>query len=725
VQQAVNSQLSYEGRKEAAAWLAKHIQSAPAAVRLCLEDVVTSLTAASQGSQKQFNIHWRQLGRALGLIASSERRPSGNPLSAFKVSGASQSKNERERLEQQRQQVNALMQRYDDLRNKQQNKLTKLSTILAKMAANPETGSMQEIDIDTPLEDIELSEQAKAASAKHAQDFVGRLELGEGRDPALQPATEALMNASVVSTAQDKVSLDVDLPEGVGEEDVVKTLTETRVRYDFSVAVTRVELDVEKKVIVAKDGSRRVLSASTSEFGPPRYAVTWSALATLAIMIGQFAMPLNRLATMLTTSMKRYTAGSLSRMAHYVAERFVPIYLELADQVADSENLGGDDTSCRVVEISSYFSKLPKQGKAPPPPWAGYRTVADAEKSHAICLGLNQEIRKHRQEGERDAKSTLLVEPSLCLLIGRELDFESARRDGKGGKQSLNTTVVTGRSAAADPRSLIVFYRSHLGSLGNLLELLLRKRKPSARKLTVQVDLSTTNLVTDPALTSRFDIELFGCTSHARRPFALYEDQDRLYAPYMLTLFKGLAIHEHLLDRQGRNCENVLAVREQDSRPLWQEIKKYAETLTNRWSKDSPLGAAARYIVKHFEKLTAYLRNPRLEATNNLRERLLRTEKLIEKSSMFRRTIEGRVVLDILRTILQTAVAAGAPAHEYLVDVMRADPADIAKNPERYTPLAWVKRQPTKESKSEPAPEQTPSLDPAPKSRVTQSRVSA
>ena len=114
--------------------------------------------------------------------------------------------------------------------------------------------------------------------------------------------------------------------------------------------------------------------------------------------------------------------------------------------------------------------------------------------------------------------------------------------------------------------------------------------------------------------------------------------------------------------------------------------------MAERWTKATPLGTAARYILKHYERLTAYLDNPRLEATNNLRERLLRTEKLIEKSSMFRKSIEGRAVLDILRTILQTAVAAGVPPHEYLVDVLKASPADIEAHPERYTPAAWAKR---------------------------------
>ena len=65
-------------------------------------------------------------------------------------------------------------------------------------------------------------------------------------------------------------------------------------------------------------------------------------------------------------------------------------------------------------------------------------------------------------------------------------------------------------------------------------------------------------------------------------------------------------------------------------------------------------------------------------------------EKLIEGSSMFRRSLEGRFVLDIVRTILQTAVAAGVPAHEYLVSVLRASDAEIQAQPSRFTPHAWA-----------------------------------
>jgi transposase len=270
------------------------------------------------------------------------------------------------------------------------------------------------------------------------------------------------------------------------------------------------------------------------------------------------------------------------------------------------------------------------------------------------------------------------------------LPFESLRKNGDGPKEALHTTVVTGRSAADDPQSLIVLYRSHLGSCGNLFESILDSRDAERTDLVLQGDLSTSNLVTAEDLLARLNIRFIGCSAHARRPFALYQDQDPVRCGAMLHLFTGLAIHEDQLDEFGRNPQNVLAVRGAESRELWNDILQLAKKMANWWSKATNLGAAARYIINHFEELTAYLDDPRLEPSNTLRERMLRTEKLIEGSSMFRKTLEGRFVLDVVRTILQTAVVAGAPPHEYLVAVLRTSEDEVAQHPDRFTPRAWA-----------------------------------
>jgi hypothetical protein len=214
--------------------------------------------------------------------------------------------------------------------------------------------------------------------------------------------------------------------------------------------------------------------------------------------------------------------------------------------------------------------------------------------------------------------------------------------------------------------------------------------------------MSTTNTVADPALLTRFDIRSVGCSAHARRPFALYTDEDLERCEYMLHLFLGLAIHEQQLDEFGRNRDNVLAVRRNESRELWNDILELAKKMADVWSKATKLGTAARYIINHFDALTAYLDDARLEPSNNHRERMLRMEKLIEGSSMFRRSLEGRFVLDVVRTLLQTAVAAGVPVHEYLVSVLRAKDDEISTNPTRFTPRAWATERLAKVTASAP-----------------------
>ena len=676
-------ELSREEQALVVAWFAAHAQTLPEPVRRLLAEPLARLSAPRL-SKKAWNQYGRQLARALGLIPSSERRrPSGRPLDAAASEGGSK----------------------DSRPRPARGGGAELQVVLADARCQSGLGQLEkasrenetmghEMNAEARPEPTELSPEQLAKIRTESAAFVARAQLGGGPDPSLVSSSEALMNADVVCVDEDEILVPAELPEGVGEENVVKTLVEPRVRYDFAVTVTEIQLDVEKKVVVMPGGERRVLSGSTQAYGPKGFAVTWQALATLAVMVGQFAMPLNRLGTMLSTATKKFTATSLGRMAHYVAERLVPIYLVLMEQLCDSDIFAGDDTSNRVLEVSSYYARM-REGRGEPSesrPWREYGTVDQAQATYRQYLERKEALLARRRDGDREAKRTRVEEPPLAVVVGRELGFESPKKSGDGPKQSLNTTVVTGRTQANDPSSLVVFYRSHIGSLGNLLEMLLARRKPKKRKLIIQADLSTTNLVTDPRLTSLFDIELVGCSAHARRPFAQYADQAPQSTAEVLALFGMLAIHEDTLDRLGRNRENTLAVRGVDSRKMWKRIKRACETLVDYWTKATPIGAAARYIIKHYARLTAYLSDPRLEATNNLRERLLRTEKLIEKSSMFRQSIEGRVVLDILRTLLQTAVAAGAGPHEYLVDVLKTAPEEIEAHPERYTPAAWAQR---------------------------------
>jgi len=636
-------------RAELEAWALQHEASLPQVVRAALQQH-SALCDGLLGSRRKLSQVLLQLRRALSISASSERRSSGDPLGPVAQGQRKRALSERERLEFDIARYEQLSAWHKELIKKHGRKLKAKRSKLMQMPVDPE------------LDDDERSDEETAADAAEVREHMARLQLGGAPQPALKSSVEAFMTGAQVATIDDTRALPAP---AVSEQDgkVIDTIIEDRERFDFTFTVRRLTLQVEKKIVEAADGERRVISASTAELGPPRYAVTWDFLAHMTVLVVQYAMPMNRLATLLSTETKRFSAGSLARLLRYVAERFAPIYMTLFDSLADATILSGDDTSCRVLEVNRYFARPDSDSE--PPPWHDYRTS--------------------------DCAQTLLQQgdDSLAAELASELGFEHGRRNGKGTKKALHTTTISGRSDPDDPRSLVVFYRSHLGGFGDLLQMLLRKRNPKQSELAIQSDLSSVNLVTDAELLRHFTFRYAGCTSHARRPFALYEHEDPEYCAAMLHLFKGLFIHERGLDLVGRNADNVAAVRGIDSRDLWQRIKALALEMSDTWSRETKLGEGARYITRNYDKLTVYLDDPRLSITNNFSERMLRLEKLIENSSLFRTSLEGRFALDIMRSVLQTAVAARAPLQTYLLAVLRASPVEVAMDPERFTPQAW------------------------------------
>jgi hypothetical protein len=628
----------------------QHEDSLPLSVRAALQQH-SELCDALLGGRRKLSQVLLQLRRALGITASSERRYSGDPLAPTQGQQL-RPKSRRQRLELAVERSEQMLAWHTELSKKHGRKLKATRSKLMRMPDDPERG------------DDEWSDTEQAAAEAAVREQMARLRLGGEAQPALQSSNEAFMTGAQVATVEQTLAWPA--PE-VSEQDgkVVDTIIEDRERFDFTFTVRHITVQVEKKIIEGHDGERRVTSTSTAELGPPRYAVTWDFLAHMTVLVVQYAMPMNRLATLLSTEAKRFSAGALSRLLRYVAQRFAPIYGTLFDSLTDASILSGDDTSCRVLEVNRYFAQ-PDQGDRELPPWHDYRNI--------------------------DAAQALLQQGDdrLAAILASELGFEHARRNGDGNKRALHTTTISGRSDADDPRSLVVFYRSHLGGFGDLLQMLLRKRSPKHNVLTIQSDLSTVNLVSDEALRRHFTFRYAGCASHARRPFALYEHEDPESCGAMLHLFKGLFMHERSLDLFGRNADNVSAVRGVDGRELWQHIRELAHDMTESWSRETKLGEGARYITRNYDKLTAYLDDPRLSLTNNFSERMLRLEKLIENSSLFRTSLEGRFALDIMRSVLQTAVAAGAPLQTYLLAVLRASPAEVAANPERFTPRAWA-----------------------------------
>ncbi len=343
-------------------------------------------------------------------------------------------------------------------------------------------------------------------------------------------------------------------------------------------------------------------------------------------------------------------------MLAYAAELCVPVYECLGGSLAEADVLNGDDTSGRVLEIERHMKAA---GKMPP------------------------------------AKG--LVE-KLADLFGRESLIKSGERPQK----DLNVSVVIGKTVAEDPRSYVFFFRTHLGRLGNLLTEILKQRSPRNKELTLQMDQSTANYP-DAKYYKLFRIHHAGCGAHGRRPFWRYRDDDQTLCYWMLSAFLILERIEDKLDNIGRTYESVRRYRQRYAKKVWEAMRKRCESVirgekvySHYWPKSSKLYAACHYIVANYAELTRYLDDPRLSSTNNISERALRWDKIMENSSGFRQSELGRVNIDILRTIVHTCAAAGIDLKSYLLFVFK-NRAQLKATPERFTPYAYALSSSTKQ----------------------------
>lgn len=194
------------------------------------------------------------------------------------------------------------------------------------------------------------------------------------------------------------------------------------------------------------------------------------------------------------------------------------------------------------------------------------------------------------------------------------------------------------------------------------------------------------------AVTKRFEIAYAGCAAHARRDFYRYAEHDIDTCLDILDRFKFIFIvKDDVKGASPAKIQHSRTTNKYSQQGKWQEIKAQCELLTQKFSDATPLGEAARYVIRNYQALTLYLTRPELPATNNQTERLLRYERLCERNTYGSKTMEGRARMDVLRSIFTTCRFSECDELIYLLKILTTPDSLIAANPKNYTPAAIAK----------------------------------
>ena len=101
--------------------------------------------------------------------------------------------------------------------------------------------------------------------------------------------------------------------------------------------------------------------------------------------------------------------------------------------------------------------------------------------------------------------------------------------------------------------------------------------------------------------------------------------------------------------------------------------------------ENSGLGKAIRYMEKHWEKLTLFMRDGRAPLDNNICERALKKAILHRKNSLFYKTQNGAFVGDLYMSLIHTCELNGVNAFEYLTALLE-NSFSVLADPGKWLP---------------------------------------
>jgi transposase len=167
------------------------------------------------------------------------------------------------------------------------------------------------------------------------------------------------------------------------------------------------------------------------------------------------------------------------------------------------------------------------------------------------------------------------------------------------------------------------------------------------------------------------DVTLVGCWAHARRKY----DEAKKAAPPEMGKLGSVAGQGLAYCNQLYAIERELASatpnerhdqRQKMSAPVLEAYGSWLKQQRSRTLPKSLVGQAIAYSLNQWDKLTAFLKDGRLELDNNRSERSIKPFVIGRKNWLFANTPRGAKASAVIYSVIETAKENGLKPYEYL-----------------------------------------------------------
>ena len=262
-----------------------------------------------------------------------------------------------------------------------------------------------------------------------------------------------------------------------------------------------------------------------------------------------------------------------------------------------------------------------------------------------------------------------------------ELMEKRKKQEAVSGKDPERTGIFTsGIVSTKDGRRIALFFTGQQHAGENLASVLERRAKELSPPIQMCDPLSRN---TSP----EFAAIVASCTAHARRKFVEIAGSFPAECHHVLDILGKVYKNDAATKKQEMSAEERLQFHQAESRPLMTPLRRWLrqQLRERRVEPNSGLGEAIIYMLRHWEKLTLFLRVAGAPLDNNICEAALKRAILHRKNSMFYKTEKGARVGDLFMSLIHSCVFSKANAFDYLTQLQKhAD--KVSGDPQAWMP---------------------------------------
>jgi transposase len=265
----------------------------------------------------------------------------------------------------------------------------------------------------------------------------------------------------------------------------------------------------------------------------------------------------------------------------------------------------------------------------------------------------------------------------------RVLALNKAQAHAASGASERTGVFTSGIVSIAPGRDIALFFtgRQHAGE--NLADVLKRR----AAELTAPIQMCDALSRNVPKLPKELEIIVGHCLAHSRRRFVEVTPNFPEECRFVLERFREVYVNDALTREQNMTPEERLTFHQVHSGPVMEQLKVWlkAQFDERKVEPNSGLGVAITYLLKHWDRLTLFLKQPGAPLDNNIAERGLKKAILHRKNSLFYKTRNGARMGDLFMSLIHSCELSGANPLDYLTELQR-HVAELKSKPSDWMP---------------------------------------